>query len=382
MVIGVWGGGGCDNVLDEYYTWPMELVAVVNMLHMLAYGHQGVCDNVLDEYLCVGIMALHYSLLQILQFALIAARMRLVTFFGGVVGLSARGRPLWCDASDSNGTPSSTTTNRSGSLNRSLPPASPARDKDRPLLPISLFIALGDSFANQDADTAQIARWTAFFFVGLHPSSEHCSIYMPLKHMSSRRFLPDWHGVRTLGPVSFPMLLTGRRTELVQHIQSLGGPPILLWILPAQDRLLLSDGTCALSDDVLAFPCITYNALNGFYFPLRVVLQPVLVPALPDTAAQEHLQLLLFGLAQLHLPATRNIFFCFKNVFTFWTCCTKLCACHYVVVWNALATVSVAAVCHSFAWFCRLHVWSIWSFSTATVACFTCCLIWILSLLE
>ena len=33
--------GGCDNVLDEYYTWPTELVAVVNMLHMLAYGHQG-----------------------------------------------------------------------------------------------------------------------------------------------------------------------------------------------------------------------------------------------------------------------------------------------------------------------------------------------------
>ena len=162
MVMG--GGGGVgDSVPDEYYTWPRELVAVVNMLHMLAYGHQGVCDNVLDEYLCVGIMALHYSLLQILQFALIAARMRLVTFFGGVVGLSARGRPLWCDASDSNGTPSSTTTNRSGSLNRSLPPASPARDKDRPLLPISLFIALGDSFANQDADTAQIARWTAFF---------------------------------------------------------------------------------------------------------------------------------------------------------------------------------------------------------------------------
>ena len=143
-----------------------------------------------------------------------------------------------------------------------------------------------------------------------------------------------WHGVRTLGPVSFPMLLTGRRTELVQHIHaSLGGPPILLWILPAQDPLLLSDGTCALSDyDVLAFPCITYNALNGFYFPLRVVLQPVLVPALPDTAAQEHLQLLLFGLAPLHLPATRNIFFCFKNVFTFWTSCTKLCACHIPVI--------------------------------------------------
>ena len=35
------GVGGCDNVLDEYYTWPTELVAVVNMLHMLAYGHQG-----------------------------------------------------------------------------------------------------------------------------------------------------------------------------------------------------------------------------------------------------------------------------------------------------------------------------------------------------
>ena len=35
------GVGGCDNVLDEYYTWPTELVAVVNMLHMLSYGHQG-----------------------------------------------------------------------------------------------------------------------------------------------------------------------------------------------------------------------------------------------------------------------------------------------------------------------------------------------------
>ena len=88
------GVGGCDNVLEEYYTWPIELVAVVNMLHMLAYGHQGGCDNVLDEYLCVGIMALHYSLLQILQFALIAARMRLVTFFGGVVGLRRVGDRL------------------------------------------------------------------------------------------------------------------------------------------------------------------------------------------------------------------------------------------------------------------------------------------------
>ena len=39
--VGGWGGGG-DNVLDEYYTWPTELVAVVNMLHMLSYGHQGV----------------------------------------------------------------------------------------------------------------------------------------------------------------------------------------------------------------------------------------------------------------------------------------------------------------------------------------------------
>ena len=47
------GVGGCDNVLDEYYTWPTELAAVVNVLHMLPYGHQGWvggCDNVLDEY--------------------------------------------------------------------------------------------------------------------------------------------------------------------------------------------------------------------------------------------------------------------------------------------------------------------------------------------
>ena len=36
------GWGGCDNVLDEYNTWPTELVAVVDMLHMLSYGQQGV----------------------------------------------------------------------------------------------------------------------------------------------------------------------------------------------------------------------------------------------------------------------------------------------------------------------------------------------------
>ena len=34
------GGRGDVNILEEYYTWPMELLAVVNMLHMFAYGHQ------------------------------------------------------------------------------------------------------------------------------------------------------------------------------------------------------------------------------------------------------------------------------------------------------------------------------------------------------
>ena len=32
---------GCDNVLDEYNKGPTELVAEVNMLHMLSYGQQG-----------------------------------------------------------------------------------------------------------------------------------------------------------------------------------------------------------------------------------------------------------------------------------------------------------------------------------------------------
>jgi len=44
---------GGNNVLDEYFTWPTELVAVVNMLHILSYGHQGGSeggDNVLEEY--------------------------------------------------------------------------------------------------------------------------------------------------------------------------------------------------------------------------------------------------------------------------------------------------------------------------------------------
>ena len=35
------GVGGCDKVLDEYNTGPMELVAIPNMLHMLYYGQQG-----------------------------------------------------------------------------------------------------------------------------------------------------------------------------------------------------------------------------------------------------------------------------------------------------------------------------------------------------
>ena len=40
MVVGAGPGGGgvCDTVLDEYYTWSMELVALVNMLQMLSYG--------------------------------------------------------------------------------------------------------------------------------------------------------------------------------------------------------------------------------------------------------------------------------------------------------------------------------------------------------
>ena len=45
------GGGGCDNVPDEYYTWPTEPLAVVSILRMLSYGHQEGWggDTVLDE---------------------------------------------------------------------------------------------------------------------------------------------------------------------------------------------------------------------------------------------------------------------------------------------------------------------------------------------
>ena len=34
-------GWGCVNVLDEYFPYVPEHVAVVNMLHMLSYDHQG-----------------------------------------------------------------------------------------------------------------------------------------------------------------------------------------------------------------------------------------------------------------------------------------------------------------------------------------------------
>ena len=37
-----WGGvGGADNVLEHFKTGFTELVAVVDMLHMLAYDQQG-----------------------------------------------------------------------------------------------------------------------------------------------------------------------------------------------------------------------------------------------------------------------------------------------------------------------------------------------------
>ena len=43
---------GGINVPDEYFTYVTEHVAVVNMLHMPSYIHQGVggCINVPDEY--------------------------------------------------------------------------------------------------------------------------------------------------------------------------------------------------------------------------------------------------------------------------------------------------------------------------------------------
>ena len=46
--------GACHKVLGEYNTGHTELVALVNMLHILSYGQQGGwrvggCDNVLDE---------------------------------------------------------------------------------------------------------------------------------------------------------------------------------------------------------------------------------------------------------------------------------------------------------------------------------------------
>ena len=35
------GGGGSDNVLGDFKAGSTELVAVVDMLHMLAYDQQG-----------------------------------------------------------------------------------------------------------------------------------------------------------------------------------------------------------------------------------------------------------------------------------------------------------------------------------------------------
>ena len=45
-------GWGCVNVLDEYFPYVPEHVAVVNKLHMLSYDHQGGWGgiNVLDGY--------------------------------------------------------------------------------------------------------------------------------------------------------------------------------------------------------------------------------------------------------------------------------------------------------------------------------------------
>ena len=37
-----WGVHVCDNILDEENTGLRQLVTVVNMLHMLSYGQQGV----------------------------------------------------------------------------------------------------------------------------------------------------------------------------------------------------------------------------------------------------------------------------------------------------------------------------------------------------
>ena len=260
-------------------------------------------------------------------------------------GISLKGRPLWCDASDGS-SDASTSPHARGDEALALPSfpnssltvpstLTSTNDDNVEPVPISLATALGNGTADSDASylpdfavlescRAAGKEWTATFLAFLSSQSRAASFFKALQSILSiepsifantcaqlAMSLPGWTAFFLDSASRFADL----PFEFIPLIHAcLNCPPVLLWVLPSQTCLLLSDGTCALSDcGVLTFPCIAYNALNGFYFPLRVVHHPVFVPALSETAALDHLQLLLFGLAPLHLPATENIFYCFKS---------------------------------------------------------------------
>ena len=266
---------------------------------------------------------------------------------GGSAGgsTSLKGRPLWCDASDSSSDASTSPLARGDAApplpscpNSSLTVPSTltsTNDDDVAPVPISLATAIRNGTAESDASDletfavpegcrAAVKEWTANFLAFLSSQSRAASFFKALQSILSiepsvfantcaqlATSLPSWNAFFCDSASRFADV----PFEFIHGIHAcLNCPPVLLWVLPSQHCLLLSDGTCAPFEyGILAFPCIAYNALNGFYFPLRVVRQPVFVPALSETAAPEHLQLLLFGLVPLHLPATENIFYCFKS---------------------------------------------------------------------
>ncbi|CAL1141553.1 unnamed protein product, partial [Cladocopium goreaui] len=212
---------------------------------------------------------------------------------------SAAGNPLWCDAMDSDST---------GSVSVTSVPA----------------ISLSAALLRDDASDSSSDAWADASLAFLSSNCRASSFFQALQNACGLRSAclaktcaqlaltsSAWHCF-----FSHPKRFSSELPfSFIQDVHShLSCAPLLLWILPAGDLLLLSDGFCEpYEGSVVDFPTIVFNSTNAWFFPVVMTLRPIVVPALSSCPAVGYLHLLVFGLAPTLLPPTENLFHCFKT---------------------------------------------------------------------
>ncbi|CAL1136057.1 unnamed protein product [Cladocopium goreaui] len=269
---------------------------------------------------------------------------------------SAAGNPLWCDVVDSDSTGSVSVTSAAASapvvfcddhfhfesspsrllspnrtpastlLGASYPGSPRLRAPHSPTVTVGEVpaISLSAALLRDDASDSSSDAWADAFLAFLSSNCRASSFFQALQNACGLRSAclaktcaqlaltsSAWHCF-----FSHPKRFSSELPfSFIQDVHShLSCAPLLLWILPAGDLLLLSDGFCEpYEGSVVDFPTIVFNSTNAWFFPVVMTLRPIVVPALSSCPAVGYLHLLVFGLAPTLLPPTENLFHCFKT---------------------------------------------------------------------